>query len=454
MHHLQARARISTEETVDDRGNRSSNLDLGKADTQISAVGVGQKFDLLEPLPHLVEDSDAAIEQRPAVASQFDALRVAVEQPHAERVLQVGNGKDDINAKGGLLGRPVELVYYDDQSNPSLVPAIYTKLIEVAKVDLVVGPYGTNMIVPAILTVQQHNYLTIGLFGVAANREMHYGRYFSMLPAGPDPMLSFSDGFFAVAMQIEPKPRTVAISGADAEFSKVSTAGARINAERVGLKVVYDKSYPPSTADFGPVVRAIQSADADIVYNASYPLDTIGFIRAAHEAGLKAKMFGGNMIGLLAAVFKKQLGPLLNGVVSTADTFVPAPSFDFPGVKEVLQKYGERAAGEHADPLGYQYVPYGYAAMQLLAQAVEATHSLDQNKLSDYMHSRSFKTVVGDVAFGPEGEWTKPRLLMSQYQNVVGNDLEQFRDFRKQVILWPPELKSGNLSYPYEASAR
>ena len=79
------------------------------------------------------------------------------------------------------------------------------------------------------------------------------------------------------------------------------------------------------------MVRAIQSADADIVYNASYPLDTVGIVRAAHEAGLKTKMFGGNMIGLLAAVFKKQLGPLLNGVVSTADTFVPAPSFDFPG---------------------------------------------------------------------------------------------------------------------------
>lgn len=360
--------------------------------------------------------------------------------------------KDDANSRGGLLGRRVELVYYDDQGNPSLVPGIYTKLIEIDKVDLVVGPYGTNMIVPAILTVQQHNYLTIGLFGVAANREVHYGRYFSMLPAGPHPMLSFSEGFFAVAMQIEPRPKTIAISGADAEFSKVSTAGARINAQKAGLAIVYDKTYPPSTTDFGPVVRAIQSTNADIVYNASYPLDTVGIIRAAHEAGLKTKMFGGNMIGLLAAVFKRQLGPLLNSVISTADTFVPAPSFQFPGVDKVLQKYRERARSENADPLGYQYVPYGYAAMQVLADAVEATHSLEQSKLADYIHAHSFKTVVGDVTFGPDGEWTKPRLLVSQYQNVIGNDLEQFRDFRKQVILWPPELKSGNLSYPYDAS--
>jgi branched-chain amino acid transport system substrate-binding protein len=382
------------------------------------------------------------------------ALTGAVAANGKQVLLSLEIWRDDINAKGGLLERPVELVYYDDQSNPSLVPGIYTKLIEVDKVDLTVGPYATNMVVPAILTVRQHNYLTIGLFGVAANREMHYGRYFSMLPAGPDPMISFSEGFFAIAMQMDPKPQTVAISGADAEFSKVSTAGARINAEKVGLKIVYDKSYPPSTTDFGPIVRAIQSTNADIVYNASYPLDTVGIVRAAHEVGLKTKMFGGNMIGLLAAAFKKQLGPLLNGVVSTADTFIPAPSFDFPGVKEVLQKYQERAVRENADPLGYQYAPYGYAALQLLGEAIEATNSLDQVKLADYMHSHSFKTVVGEVAFGPDGEWLKPRLLVSQYQNVVGNDLEQFRDFRKQVILWPPEVKSGTLSYPYDASAK
>jgi branched-chain amino acid transport system substrate-binding protein len=398
----------------------------------------------------------------PAFAKSEEPIRIGLSvaltgavAPNGKQVLlSMEIWKDDVNAKGGLLGRRVELVYYDDQSNPALGPGLYTKLIEIDKVDLVVGPYATNMVVPAIVTVQQHNWMTIGLFGVAANRELHYGRYFSMLPAGPDPMISFSEGFFAVAMQIEPKPRTVAISGADAEFSKVSTAGARINAEKAGLTVVYDKSYPPSTADFAPIVRAMQSANADIVYNASYPLDTVGMIRAAHEIGLKAKMFGGNMVGLLAGVFKKQLGPLLNGVISTADVFIPAPSFDFPGVGDVLQKYQERAARENVDPLGYNYAPYGYATLQLLAQAVEATNSLDQGKLAAFIHAHSFKTVVGDIAFGPDGEWVKPRLLVSQFQGVVGNDLAQFRDIKKQVILWPPELKSGNLSYPYEASGK
>ena len=106
---------------------------------------------------------------------------------------------------------------------------------------------------------------------------------------------------------------------------------------------------------------------------------------------------------------------------------MPAPSFEFPGVKDVLQKYQQRAVRENADPLGYQYAPYGYAAMQLLAEAVEATKSLEQDNLASYIHAHSFKTVVGEVTFGPDGEWLTPRLLVSQFQNVEGNDIEQFR---------------------------
>jgi branched-chain amino acid transport system substrate-binding protein len=380
------------------------------------------------------------------------ALTGAVAANGKQVLLAIQIWRDDINAKGGLLGRPVELVFYDDQSHPSTVPGIYTKLIEVDKVDLTVGPYATNMVVPAILTVQRHKYMTIGWLGVAANREIHYDRYFSMLPAGPQPSIAFSEGFFTLAMQQNPKPQTVAISGADAEFSKVSTDGARINAQKAGLKIVYDKSYPPSTTDFGPIIRAIQATSPDIVYNASYPPDTVGMIRAANEGRLTTRMFGGNMVGLVTTVFKTQLGPLLNGVVSTADTFIPSPGFDFPGVKEVMEKYQARAPREGIDPLGYTFVPYGYGAMQVLAQSIEATQSLDQAKLAAYAHAHTFKTVVGDVAFGPDGEWVKPRLLVTQFQNVVGNDLEQFRGDKKQVVVWPQEHKTGDLIYPYSAA--
>src|SRR6185437_1315568 len=106
-----------------------------------------------------------------------------------------------INAKGGLLGRPVKLVYYDDQSNPSTVPALYTKLLDVDEVDLVISGYGTNMIAPALPVVMQHNRAFLALFGLAANREFNSPNYFSITPTGgPQPKQAFSKGFFELAM--------------------------------------------------------------------------------------------------------------------------------------------------------------------------------------------------------------------------------------------------------------
>ncbi|MGH6799386.1 MAG: ABC transporter substrate-binding protein, partial [Roseiarcus sp.] len=142
----------------------------------------------------------------------------------------------DINAKGGLLGRPVQLVYYDDQSSPSTVPGIYTKLLDVDKVDLVVGGYATNMLAPAMPVVMQHNMVFLGLYGLAVNSEFRYPKYFAMIPSGPQPKTAFSKGFFDVAMAQSPKPQTVAIAAADAEFSRNAADGARENAKALGLK--------------------------------------------------------------------------------------------------------------------------------------------------------------------------------------------------------------------------
>jgi len=357
--------------------------------------------------------------------------------------------KDDTNAKGGLLGRPVELIYYDDQSNPTTVPGIYTKLIEIDKVDLCIGPYATNMVVPAIPVLMQHNMVTLGITALLANHTFHYPKYFSMVSVGSDPRTAVAGGFFTVALAQNPKPTTVAISAADAEFSQTSADAARAEAQRRGLKIVYDKSYPPSTTDYAPIVRAIQATEPDIVYNASYPPDTIGMLHAADEVGLKTKMFGGNMIGLVSTTFKVQLGPLLNGVISTADLFVPGPKFNFPGVPDLLKKYAERAATEKIDPLGYNFAPMSYGALQVLGQAVEATKSLDQDKIAQYIHSHSFSTVAGEISFDADGEWAKPRVLVSQFQHVTDHSIEEFKDFSKQVVVYPEEYKAGDLIYPY-----
>jgi len=173
--------------------------------------------------------------------------------------------EEDINAKGGLLGRPVKLIYYDDQSNASTVPGIYTKLLDVDKVDLVIGGYATAMLAPAMPIVIQRNKVFIGLLGLAVNSEFDYPNYFAMIPSGPVPKPAFTKGFFDTAMAQSPKPTTVAIVAADQEFSRNAADGARENAKAAGLNIVYDKTYPPSTTDFSPIVRAIQATNADLL---------------------------------------------------------------------------------------------------------------------------------------------------------------------------------------------
>ena len=381
------------------------------------------------------------------------ALTGSVAQNGKQLIMALELWRDDINASGGLLGRPVELVYYDDQSNPSNVPGIYTKLITVDKVDLLLGPYATNMAAAAVPVIMQHNMTTISILAVDVNRHFHYSRYFDMIPVGPEGTRAFSKGFFALAATQKPRPQTVAIVSADAEFSKTSADGARENANAEGFKIIYDQGYPPSTTDFAPVMRAVQAANPDIVFVAAYPPDTVGIVRAAAEIGLTPKMFGGTMIGLLITPIKMQLGPLLDGIV-IMESFVPAPSFNFPGVTGVLKRCQAKAAGEKIDPIGYAFVPFGYAAGQVLAQAVETTRSLDQAKLADYIHRHSFYTVVGEINYTPDGAWAQPRTLFTQFQNVAAGIIDQFRDGSVQPILWPPQYKSGSLIYPYATAKK
>src|SRR5437868_10361482 len=351
--------------------------------------------------------------------------------------------EEEINAKGGLLGRPVQLIYYDDQSNPSTVPGIFTKLLDVDKVDLICGDYGTNLLAPAMPVVIQHNMTFFALFGLDVNREFQYPRYFAMQPAGgPDPSAAFSKGFFEVAAAQNPKPKTLAIIAADAEFPHNAADGARKNAKEAGLQIVYDKTYPPATTDYTPIVRAVDSANPDVVFSASYPPDAVGIVRAANEVGLKAKIFGGGLVGLQYASIKQQLGPLLNGIINY-DFYEPAATLQFPGVVEFLKKYQTRAASECVDPLGYYLPPFAYANLQVLQQAVEGAKSLDQDKIADYLRTHTMKTIVGDIEYGPNGEWKEARVIQVQFHDVKGSDLEQWKTDEKQTIVWPAKYATG-----------
>ena len=343
----------------------------------------------------------------------------------------------------------MKLIYYDDQTNPATVPGIYAKLLDIDKVDLIIGGYGTNMLAPAMPIAMQRKKVFIGLFGLAVNSEFHYPNYFAMIPSGPDPKPSFTKGFVDLAVRQNPKPQTVAIVAADAEFGLNACEGARENVKAAGLTVVYDRRYPSATTDLAPVVRAIAETNPDLVIVCSYPPDSVGMVRAVNEVGFKPKMIGGAMVGLQSTAIKARLGPLLNGWTNY-DYWLPVPKMRFAGVDDLMKKYQARAAVEGVDALGYYMAPWAYAQIQVLQQAIVASGSLDDAKLGDYIRTNAFKTVLGDVRFGANGELAQSRLLQVQFRNVKTNDLAQFKDISTQVVVAPAEYESGKLIYPYE----
>src|SRR6185295_5776633 len=141
----------------------------------------------------------------------------------------------------------------------------------------------------AMPVVIQKKKLFMALFGLDVNAEFKYDKYFGMIPNGPD-ATTFTSGFFDAAMAQNPKPQTVALANADAEFGVKACEGARANVKKHGLRIVYDKSYPPATTDFAPIVRAVQATNPDLFVICSYPLDSVGMVKAVNEIGFKPKM--------------------------------------------------------------------------------------------------------------------------------------------------------------------
>ena len=315
--------------------------------------------------------------------------------------------RDDVNAKGGLLGRKVELVVYDDKSSASETPAIYSKLIDVDKVDLLFAPYATVPTAPIMPMVKQRGLLLIGNFSFQVNSKVGHDMWFNNAPWGPAD--SWASSFLDLGQKAGGK--TIALLAADQEFAQNLAKTAREVATKRNMQVVFDQAYPPNTVEFSSILRALKAAKPDIVYVASYPPDSAGILRAVNEIGVgdNVKLFGGGMVGLQFGAVMENLGSLLNGVVNY-NSWLPGKEHVLrrdQGVLRELYQARRRSQGRSARLLSGAVRLRQRSAVE---QAIKAVGSLDQKahrKISAREHAqdhrRSDRVLGGRRAQGNRG---------------------------------------------------
>ncbi|MGY3609595.1 MULTISPECIES: ABC transporter substrate-binding protein [unclassified Bradyrhizobium] len=197
--------------------------------------------------------------------------------------------RDDVNSGGGLLGRPVELVRYDDEGDASRVASLYARLMDEDGVDLVIGGYGTNTNLAAMSEIISRQRYFVGLMALGANNELNYENYFAMIPRGPDPNVALTEGFFETAARQTPRPTTVALLSADAVFSRNPILGAKANAAKYGFEVVHEATYPLAASNFAPLLDDVAQSGPDLLFLCSYLQDTIDLVSSPRKAPLPAK---------------------------------------------------------------------------------------------------------------------------------------------------------------------
>jgi len=352
---------------------------------------------------------------------------------------------DDVNQRGGLLNRKVEFIVYDDQTNPANVPGIYTKLLDVDKVDLLIAPYGTVPTAPIMPMVKEKGLLLMGNFSFQVNAKVQHDMWFNNAPWND--ASSWSDGFIRAGQKAGAK--TIAVLAADQEFAQNLANGARELAKKANLKSVYDQNYPPTTTDFSSLIRGIRAARPEMVFFMSYPNDSVAIVRAVNEIGVgsQVQIIGGGMVGLQFTPIMTSLGSLLNGFTNY-NSYVPG--MKYPGIDDFFKRYSQKASEAKVDPLGFYLPPFNYAIGQMIEQAVNGTKSLDHKRMAQYLKSNELKTIVGPIRYDKMGEWANPRVVQAQFRGVTDKNTEQFRQPSKQIVIYPDDYKTGEIITPFE----
>jgi branched-chain amino acid transport system substrate-binding protein len=328
----------------------------------------------------------------------------------------------DLNAKGGLLGRPVEFVVYDDQSNPATGVRLYEKLITEDKVDGVMGPY-SSAISEAVASVTE-KYNKVNVAPLAATTSIFKkGRKYMFMVISPAEV--YLEGMIDIAAKRGLK--TVAIINEDTLFPKTSAQGTADLAKKAGLQVVFTEAYPKGNQDFSALLTKVKAANPDVLAAATYFDDAVAIARQMKELNVNPKMLGVTVGGDIS-----KFQELLKG---TADYIYGSSQWEatlpYPGAKEFHEAYVKQFKQEPS-----YHSAAGYAGCMIYAEGVKKAGTLDADKVRDALLALKTRTMFGDYQVDKDGFQTAHKMVLLQWQDG------------KRVVVWPDDLASGKPRYP------
>jgi branched-chain amino acid transport system substrate-binding protein len=328
-----------------------------------------------------------------------------------------------VNDKGGVLGRKIDFVLYDDQSQPATGVRLYEKLITQDKVDVVLGPY-SSAITEAVANVNEKYKMPMVAPMASTTSIFKKGRKFIFMVQSPAEV--YLEGLIDVAASKGLK--TLALINEDTLFPKATVQGTIELAKKKGLQVVFVEAYPKGNTDFSAILTKVRAANPDVLGAATYFDDAVAITRQMKELNVNPKMYGVTVGGDLPK-FYELLGRNAEFVYGATQW---EPELPYPGAKEFNESYGKEFPG--AD-LSYHSAG-GYAGCQILVDAIKRAGSLDGEKIRDAILKMDLDTVYGGFKVDQDGFQVSHKMVMFQWQDG------------KKVIVWPDELAAGKARFP------
>jgi len=345
----------------------------------------------------------------PVVAQVHDAIVIGTTQALTAHYQEFGIEQlcglqmwvADVNARGAILGRPVELRYYDDRSRDAGTVEGFKRLIEQDGVDFLVGPYSSSLTLEASLVAEHYN---IPMVATAASAEKIWGRGLKNIFGVDTPARSYVKGLNLV---VSTGAKSIALIYANTDFPVEVASSVRLHAAEVGLKIVLDEVYEPEEREFSALVQRLVTVDADVVMGISYLEDSVEIVREVRRQQLKPQMLIFT-VGPTLQDFGDLLGAEANGVLGVVQWLRSVP---LPGAEDFAYRYRQRYGSNPG-----VYAAIGYSAGQILEAAIRLAGTTDHDAVREQLRSMYFRSLFGRYEVDETGRQVGKRNYVLQWQ--------------------------------------